>query len=140
MNTKLLRRIERFLLREPRRFDMTEGVKPADTIGSVLQTPPCGTVCCLAGAAYILHNNIEKTLCGDDKYWGDVRCNAIEALNITEKQADRLFLIKTQHSSDTDDYWPERYAEAYDKAKTPRQRVRVAIRRIEHFIKTKGKK
>jgi hypothetical protein len=35
--------------------------------------------------------------------------------------------------------WPLKFALAYTKAKTLRGKARVAVRRIDHFIKTKGR-
>ena len=37
-----------------------------------------------------------------------------------------------------DDQWPEKFQEALVEAKTPLQRAKVAVKRIEHFIKTNG--
>ena len=38
-----------------------------------------------------------------------------------------------------DNEWPEKFQAALAEAKTPLQRAEVAVKRIEHFIKTNGK-
>lgn len=41
MNVKLLRKVEKFLLAEPRRFDMSNWISYS-SMADVLKEPPCG--------------------------------------------------------------------------------------------------
>jgi hypothetical protein len=55
--------------------------------------------------------------------------NAQDALQIDHQQGDRLFL---------EVYWPPQFDAAWNRAQTPKARAGVAVRRINHFIKTGG--
>ena len=131
MNTKLLRKVQKFLLKEPRRFDMLDWLAPSAFSNTVLEKPPCGTTCCIAGAAFILDRKVEpgKALTEYETYQISVRDIATDALGLDLDQRERLF-----YTAD----WPVKYCVAYHRAKTQRQRVKVGVARIEHFIKTKG--
>jgi len=131
MNIEILRKIQKFLLAEPRRFDMTEGVTSSKYVPSVLEHPPCGTTCCIAGAAYIIENKIEKTLSKTRVEWEIVRNTAVKVLGIPDRErTEKLFY---------DEYWPLKFKIQYDDAETPLQRAKVGVARIEHFIKTDGR-
>jgi hypothetical protein len=49
-----------------------------------------------------------------------------------------LFFLRRMGYS-TGHGWPLKFEKQYDDAKTPQGRLYVAIRRVEHFIKTKGR-
>jgi hypothetical protein len=72
---------------------------------------------------------INKAACGE----------AASLLGLTETEACRLFYFKGWDIFRPQLGWPDRFAEAYYHAKTPRQRAQATARRIEHFIRTKGK-
>lgn len=130
MNTRLLRRVARYIAKEPRKFDMRLWCKSSDYA-------PCGTVACIAGWTAILHKKWENKLTDELRsqlQWDLAESVAISALQLTHDQANRLFLP----FDDCDPSWPKRFWTAYESAKTPKQRVKVALARIEHFIKTKG--
>lgn len=129
INVPLLRKVQKFLLAEPRRFDMTEWINPSE-YSNVLKEPPCGTACCIAGATYLIAKKI--TPCGEiagtaEAY--EVSLAATKALIIDSDQESRLYLTSG---------WPKRFQKAYHKAKTPLARAKAGVARIEHFIKTKG--
>lgn len=133
MKTKMLRKVQEFLLAEPRQFDMNNWIRSPRLV-NVLEMPPCGTVCCVAGAAYVIDKN--KPL---DKVRNDliktlstyrVETEAKRILGLTEAQATRLFYKSG---------WPARFRRAYEKAKTPAERVQAGVKRIDYFIKTRGK-
>jgi len=120
MNVKLLRRIQKAISKEPEKYD---------------QDAWCGSECCLAGHAVILsgHAEISNDSCEGVmvrlSYGKEVHIQdfAAEELELTEDQSCKLF-----------DVWPREFREAYDGALTDKGRARVAVRRIDHFIKTKG--
>ena len=133
MNVKLLRKIQKHILAEPRRLAMCDWIqrgKPGQELtfqdGSVIgQTyAECGTAACIAGWAVILSS--KRTPKDSDT----VLDRAIKILGITEYQSDSLFLRSLG--------WPQKFSQAYLAAKTPSGKARVAVRRIDHFIKTKG--
>lgn len=127
MNTRLLRRIQKHILAEPKRFVMgtthaygAPGAPIANTTKLVgpndfnngnpyeqKQTfAPCGTAACIMG-------------------WG-------QTLGATSKDADMW--NKLCSAGD----WPTIFRSRYKAAKTPLARARIAVARIDHFIATKG--
>ena len=141
MNVKLLREVEKRILAEPRRFDMmTFGDKldkeAIEALGE--EAPPCGTVACIAGHVdWMTHPRLFAASVAIDRFARDD--------SIAERAAKELGL-GFELSQDTyagrlffDDEWPKKFQAAFSKAKTPLQRAEVAVKRIEHFIKTNGK-
>jgi hypothetical protein len=122
MNVRLLRRVAKHILEEPKRLDMekiAENVEGRDS-------PPCGTVGCIAGWACMLTGSSVKRA-----DWGKGR----RLIGLDGDQAYRLFDYPLGLVTDG---WPEKFSKPYVAAKTARQRARIAVARIEHFIKTKG--
>jgi hypothetical protein len=139
MNVKLLRRIQKAILAEPRRLYMEDWGGLAEEEGDIPkeQHPPCGTVACLAGHAdWLTHHRLfmRSAKDGDEgaKIWG----RAKKALELTDVQAERLFFL--YEGMIGDHWWPKKYGDAYLRAKTPLQRARVAVKRIDEFIRSKG--
>lgn len=125
-----LRLIEQFILSEPRRFDMWEAVIPASGSPGMLEQPPCGTACCIAGAAYLVGRKI-KNLNSRRFAWGDVKPFAANYFGLTFEQSQRLFYP-------TSNAWGQVYHDAYRNAKSPLERAYVGVARIERFIATNG--
>ena len=136
LNVRLLRRIQRHILEEPRRFQMDAEIIQAKTQHQWLNCitffsrdasktmPPCGTAACIAGWANIL---------SDIQLRGrEGRNSAADLLGIEAGNSwchHPLFFARN---------WPEPYATRYKNAKTPKLRAKIAAARIEHLIKTKG--
>ncbi len=135
LNVRLLRRIQKHILKEPRRFFM-EGVMvkfknqkqwdEATMIHSDLSPimPPCGTAACIAGWANILSGRGSKNLSVAAKTLG---LSEEYDFSGTTCPADRVFAVME---------WPQPFQDQYEQAKTPRRRARIATNRIEHLIKT----
>lgn len=158
MKVNTLRWVQKQILEEPRRFDMSilanhwtlEEVKDDDSI------PSCGTTACIAGwyAIKRLGKYIEKKEFFEDPktgkkkketYWTwklpqlDEWKYAAKELGIGTKaneygEAERLFLVEG---------WPEPFRKRWDDVmdlKTERgiqnRRAKTAVARIEHFIQT----
>jgi hypothetical protein len=126
---RLLRKVAAHILAEPLRYeqDCTANMgKPGEEFREGRQYPACGTVACIGGWIEILafKRSVEDVCEG-------LRFSAIrEALGCTYEQVEDLVQYTFR------DGWPKRYLDAYNKAKTPRGKARVAQRRIEYFIKT----
>ena len=139
MNVKLLREVEKRILAEPRRFDMmTFGTKLNKRTIRALgkQAPPCGTVACIAGHVdWMAHPRLFAASVALGDYDDSIVKRAAKELGLgfelsQDTNAGRLFF---------DNEWPEKFQAALAEAKTPLQRAEVAVKRIEHFIKTNGK-
>mgnify|MGYP001606024650 CR=1 FL=1 len=117
MNVKLLRRIQRWLmrLRHPEHFNMADYWRKGD----------CGTSYCIAGKAlqlsgYRLGHDMAFSLKGRKGRF--IRPIAESLLWLTPDEAHRLF-YKTN--------WPYQFLHSSDP--------KSAAKRIEHFIETDGK-
>jgi hypothetical protein len=139
MNIKLLRKVAKHFLAQPKRLNMDfiakEIVRGPDA-------PKCGTVGCIAGWSSLLANrvippSIEGNLCLMD--WGTGQ----KALQLTDRQSRILFnepwLVYGPRMRTGEMGWPIAFAKRYLEAKTARQRAKVTAERIEHFIRTRGK-
>lgn len=115
MNVRLLRKVKKHILEEPRRFQMSEGLRFADE----------GTVGCIAGWTCVLGDR--KVDWSERTDWTDVRDRARALIGIENHTV--LFRVSC---------WPEPFSTRYVNAKTTRTRAKIAAERIEHFIKTKG--
>ena len=121
MNVKLLRRVKKHILEEPRRFAMgtwqsygepkTEAAiglswNARNPYENEQKFPECGTIACIGGwAEYFEHNS-------QIREWGGKLISA--------------------------SLWPDKFYTRYAKAKTARTRAKIAAERIDHFIATKG--
>lgn len=141
MNTELLRKVEKRLLKQPARFNMRYFGAVALGINSLrdmLTVPVCKTQACIAGET-LLAAGLDKI---DKKNGGfvngvDIAERAQEALGLNYDQAERLFYFQEWSSGGRG--WPSQFRNAYDEAKTPAARAKVAVDRIEHFIETEGR-
>jgi hypothetical protein len=124
MNVRLLRRVAKHIAEEPRRYNQDAELE-VDVIGR--SAPACGTVGCIGGWVCALTGTTKRSR---QKFSFE---RAMKQLGLTSAQAGRLFAYTWASGG-----WPERFKDAYRAATTPRQRVKVAVARIEHFIKTKG--
>lgn len=113
MNVKLLRKIQKAILAKPERYDQNETCFPNSS---------CGTKACIGG--WVQH----FTKSAD---WGT-------RLGLDEAQLWRLCSGTEPKGFVFGHKWPLKFLDAYKNAKTPAGRARVAVRRIDHFIKTNG--
>lgn len=131
MNVKKLRKLQKWILAEPKRFDMATWVS---TALEKERKPSCGTVGCLAGMAchmegYDIHS----------MSFTQIPRQACEILGLDMDQEVRLFYLDSlQILRFGGKNWPSKFDIAYFQAKTLKGRARVAVRRINHLIKTKG--
>lgn len=121
MNIKLLRKVQKEILKEPRRFDMQSWFE-RNSIS------PCGTTACIGGFAVALSNRWTRLKRGERLM--NVEGRATIYLDIEGFMGPRLFFISN---------WPERLKYAYLTAGSPLKRAKVAVKRIDLFIKSGGK-
>lgn len=134
MNVSKLRKLQKWILAEPLRFDMQEWSN--DKLAEERKTP-CGTVGCLAGMTCHMEGHELEDMRGSDD-GGSIPETARQILDLNVGESQRLFFLPSAHHMRMVQKWPAKFDAQYQKAKTPLGRVRVAIRRIDHFIKTKG--
>jgi hypothetical protein len=139
LNVRLLRKIQKHILEEPRRFLMADVVVKAQTQDewsieaddypdmSKLM-PPCKTAACIAGWANLLTGAKTET-----QYLSYDR--AVDQLGLVPGSplASGWFDLSTLFFAPS---WPEPYRTSYEKAETPAKRANVACARIDHLIKT----
>lgn len=132
LNVRLLRKIQRHILEEPRRFAMSISALHGEP-GTALDNycfsdgdepgtfPACGTVGCLAGWANILT--------GARKGNEDSIARAAKQIGVksTPSWEDHPLFFAPN--------WPAPFARKYRKAKTPKTRAKIASARIEYLIK-----
>lgn len=129
VNVKLLRRIKKHILEEPKRFDMQFIRHPLIGIQKA-KIPACGTVCCIAGWAIKLTYPASTP---NGMFWE----NAIKepvGLRLAEnlicgRDVDRLFFTNQ---------WPEALEIPYSRAKTPLQKAKAGAAAIDSYIKANG--
>jgi hypothetical protein len=122
---KRLRMVKEAILANPQYYRQEEWISAIE---------PCGTTCCIAGWADYLFNGKKaheaRAKAELSNYMVSWEYVAAKALGLDYCQAHTL----TYPGSG----WPVPFCTAYTRAKTPKQRAKVAARRIEHFIKTGG--
>lgn len=131
MNTRLLRKVQKHILEEPKRLCMADWCQKKSEFNLDVEDfwdacnrypfAKCGTAACIGGWAVLLNGG----RIGSGMGWK----NPSWHLGLSRTQADLLFNIED---------WPDRFYDRYRTATTPAAKARVAVRRIDHFIKTKG--
>jgi hypothetical protein len=123
------RKVIKFIIAEPRRFNMVAGVEYASAHRDTqLETPPCGTACCIGGAAFIVGQRIKLDM-PVRLGWNPVAEYAMEYLGLDRGQRERLFYTA---------YWPATFKTAYEQSRSAQERAYVGAARFEHFIATNG--
>lgn len=130
LNVRLLRRIKRHILEEPRRFFM-EGIVATGEPGKqfpfsatyrdlAASVPSCGTAACIHGWTALLSGKTPEQARKLSFAWSERK------LGLPRWFGDeRLFFSSG---------WPRRFAALYRKAETPATRAKIAAARIEHLI------
>lgn len=117
LNVELLRKIQKHILEEPRRLDMTAWLDaaPVDVV-------PCGTVACIAGWALHLSNTKPGSTTEGGKWSGPAR----KVLGLSYEEGDKLFY---------EDNWPAPFATNFCHAEGPKARAKIAVARIDYLIR-----
>jgi hypothetical protein len=153
----LLEKVAVKILEEPARLVMDDwGIvfKP-ECVGSQVHSqndskvPACRTQGCIAGWTIFLGRpnfwkKLLKVASGENGYEADLDDEiqddnaadyAQNLLGISQDQADRLFYLPNWGHQPG---WPNKFADAYNRAKTDKQRAKVTAARIRFFIQTDG--
>jgi hypothetical protein len=143
----LLRKVEAQILEEPKRLDMGDfGSAFGGSFGKDKSIPECRTRACIGGWAILLKkprvwkdfikvsNAASYSADIGEVISGDVHDEARGVLGLDRTQSCKLFY----HNGSGDGGWPELFETAYDNAKSAKQRAKVTVQRIEHFIATDG--
>lgn len=119
MNTRLLRRIQKQILKEPRQFVMDAFFSRMRYDNKTI--PNCGTAACIAGHAVSISHRLtpEQSI----RRFAYPAAAARTALELDREQGNNLFYFEQ---------WPRQFRKRSED--NPKQ----AVARIEHFIKTKG--
>lgn len=123
MNIALLKKVRDYIAKYPEKYEQGEW---------------CGTRCCIAGHAIVISGAFRRheiSHPADNLYLlflerldrPTFMSSGAKILGLTQVQAHRLFA-----------YWPKRFSYEMDSASSMAARSRVAVKRINHFIKTRG--
>lgn len=139
LNVKLLRKIQKHITEEPRRFIMHNSVVTNNSVVTKMAFPdgrfendaggfeefaPCGTAACIAGWANIL------TGVSADSLEAGSRVRAAEKIGVDPG------VSWSSHSLFYDAAWPKPFSTRYARANTQQERAKIASERIEHLIQT----
>ena len=95
------------------------------------QATHCGTAACIAGWAITLAETKTKKPANGAKFYHESESTAhelgIRALDLTHKQADKLFYTQN---------WPRKFNVAYREAPSSKAAAQAVRDRIYHFMKT----
>lgn len=142
MNTRLLRKVQKAIMKEPRRLNMSYFGREVDHNMHPEIYPPCNTQGCIAGhVLWITHPRVFLRAIAKDDYI--ISDRARQDLQLTTEQSNRLFYFKSWGVVEDGQGnllgWSEKFEDRYNMAATPLGRAKVVVDRIEHFIKTKGR-
>jgi hypothetical protein len=125
MDVEMVEKVKAYLREEPRRLYM------GDWIRASLQAP-CGTVCCIAGAAIIVGTDIKDARMFN-RSAVPPEDTASRLLDINPNQADVLFYVTR---------WPREFQEEYADAgalsfpQAYEKKVEVVCSRLDYMLKT----
>lgn len=128
MNTRLLRKVQREILKRPTQVEMDHWFYRGDGYTRVGKIEACGTAGCIVGWALTLGNNYKRI--ADAFRMGWLLDDGRKILDLEVEPAWILFFT---------DYWPQPFKRRYYDAKTAKTRAKAVSDRIDLFIKTKGK-
>lgn len=153
LNIRLLRRVQKQILKEPRQFLMSnwfvdEG-EDAEFPGNDIakKIPNCGTAACMAGWTISLSakKNPRETRAGIKIGYEQIGNKAARLLGMKLTREDRLGLSYPPSWGNlfVVQDWPDSFKAKWYKARTPLKRAKVASARIDAYIaeyKAKEKK
>ena len=159
MNVRLLRKVQKYILEEPKRFDLEfwgASIDPKefanlDQYASAVEhclaelRPPCGAIGCIAGNTLIVAGAIKpKELHGKNlfEFGPDTLEKAAKLLKIDNDSAKRLFYLKEWGQCANGEVigWPEPFASELSQSEPgTKEYAQTTSARIDHFIATNGR-
>lgn len=132
MNVKLLQKVKRAILKRPDQFEMQSWFQSNLYFydDGYRVSGGCGTAACIGGWAQHLTLKSKTLQQSKLKHVINVIPSPYELLAVTQSQGERLFV---------DSAWPKKFRYGYRSATEPKERAEIAAKRIDHFIKTKGR-
>jgi hypothetical protein len=134
MNVKLLRKVKKHILEEPKRFRMMGWVLRRNEAATLVEDagtgssrvlwefPQCDTAACIGGWGVLLTAKRKVRT-------NDLFARAKRVFGLNQNQASILFGVYD---------WPGKFQNRFLNSKKPETRAKIAAARIEHFIKTNG--
>ena len=140
MNIKLLRKVQAAIKQRPKQFQMSNWFShwlDATRNNNYLHAGGCGTAACIAGWALHLSGKSRQVDTTARRYdtvdYIDMIAVAGDVLGLSGSEAGgparNLFMVE---------YWPSEFRARWERVSTPVAQAKIAIARIDHFIKTKG--
>lgn len=123
LNVPLLRKVQKHILEEPRRLNMSQWLQYSDAA-------PCGTVGCIAGWALKLSGS---RLRNTDKFAKaasellNIKFSRTKDYRLFNDDCDAARLFSTLN-------WPRQFSERYYSSEFPSERAEVTSDRIDYFI------
>jgi len=125
-----LRKIQAQIEAEPRQFRMWNWFEDNDELHSKSAIPNCGTAACIAGWSVSMSSRKKPAVARYNSV--SYASVAMDYLRLDEYAANLLFY---------EDRWPRKFmpkdGDRFDSF-SPAKRAKMAIARINHFIKTNG--
>jgi hypothetical protein len=116
MNTKLLRKVAKAMLKHYKNVHMARWVDHTDT------EAPCGTTGCVAGWI-VAEGDLKKLRKLDATFnWEDT---AAEMLGVSVYRARKLFHVEN---------WPKKFRGAYFESNTRKLDTEITVQRMKHFM------
>lgn len=128
MNVRLLRRIQKRILAEPRQFQMLQVF--SNSIKSGRKIPHCGTAACIVGWGIALRAKLKPSLANEAMGDCSRKIKTTDEAKIFDLERDasaRLVYF---------DQWPRKFRKIPEIKEGTAAFARQAARRIDHFIKT----
>jgi hypothetical protein len=125
LNVRLLRRVQKAILRHADQFQMSCWKSNSLDDEDSSAAGGCGTAACIGGWAVFLHGKYKKV--SQIPKQTSVAAHDAIGLSYNKYNESPLFFV---------DEWPQKFISQWDAARTAKQQARVAVRRIDYFIKT----
>lgn len=140
IHTERLRRVRNQIVADPEHFGMDDWARPMFGADGAY----CGTAHCIGGLAALDAGFIAVRQAPHPGrgVWYDITAASpverypydqgrfAEALNLIPDEADRLFSVER---------WPQPFYVEYALARSPKERAELTARRIDLFIRTRGR-
>jgi hypothetical protein len=131
---KRLRAVQEQILKEPRQFQMTFFYHSADSMmNDSAPVPNCGTAACLVGWLIALDEKTTPKQASETITPNEIWRRASRLLELKGRKRLRDKRLRSLSSTG---HWPLEFNERWNHRKNANQAARIAVARINYFIKT----